>query len=130
MTFDSIMESEYFEYLLDLKDQGVVTAIELQPTYLLQPSFKKLGKTVRKIEYKADFLVTYHNHTQRLVDVKGALTDVFKLKAKLFDYYYPDLELLLLTKEKGQWVSVHQKKKGRTPRKGEVRRGKRKTVSV
>lgn len=125
VTFDSIMESEYYEYLLEQKDLGVIKDFELQPVYLLLPSFRKNGRTIRKTEYKADFLVTYQDLTQEVVDVKGMLTQAFKIKAKLFDYYYPHLELKLITKDKGQWIEV-KNKKGRTPKKGGVRRGKRK----
>jgi hypothetical protein len=107
--FDSKMEADYYRYLLEQPD---IETIELQPTFLLQEAFKKLGRTTRKIEYKPDFLLTYKNGDQVAIDVKGALTDVFKLKAKLFDHCYPHLELRLVTLRKGEWVDP----KGRASR--------------
>ena len=68
--------------------------MQLQPRFLLQESFKKNGKTFRKIEYIADFM--YEEDGKVIVeDVKGMKTDVFKLKRKLFEYKYPDLTLKL-----------------------------------
>lgn len=132
--FDSMMESEYYVHLLQEQDAGRVTDIQLQPVFLLQPAFRKFGKTIRKMEYKADFLVTYADGTRLVIDVKGALTDVFKLKSKLFDYYHPDLPLLLITKHQDQWIEVKNKpktKNGRTQKTGGVRRGKkRRNVQV
>jgi hypothetical protein len=107
------MEADYYRYLLEQPD---IKNIELQPVFLLQPAFKKLGNTIRKIEYKADFLLTYMDGLQVAVDVKGVLTDVFKLKAKWFNYTYPDLELRLVTWHKGEWMTPREKK-GRTSHK-------------
>ena len=38
----------------------------------------------------------YDNHLERYVveDVKGMKTEVYKIKKKLFEHKYPDLELL------------------------------------
>lgn len=69
--------------------------LELQPKFLLQESFKKKGKTYRKIEYIADF--KYIENGQVIVeDVKGMETKEFKIKRKLFEYKYPDLELKII----------------------------------
>ena len=73
---------------------GLIENLELQKVYELQPSFKKRGKTYRKITYIADF--TYYDKQRDQVvveDVKGFKTDVYKLKKKLFEYKYNDLEL-------------------------------------
>ena len=79
--FDSIAESRRY--------------LELQPHFLLQESFKKNGKTFRKIEYIADF--KYIENGKIIVeDVKGMQTDVFKLKHKIFEKVYPDLELRII----------------------------------
>ena len=43
--------------LLQLKEQGQVIDIELQPKFLLQDKYIYKGKTVRKMEYIADFKV-------------------------------------------------------------------------
>lgn len=53
--FDSIAESKRYKELALLQRAGEIQNLELQPRFLLQESFKKNGKTYRKIEYIADF---------------------------------------------------------------------------
>lgn len=97
ITFDSKAEARYYQELKLLQRAGEVKEIELQPRFLLQPSFKKDGKTVRAIHYVADFRVTYKEGTVEIIDVKGMETKDFKLKKKMFDYKYPDLKLTLVS---------------------------------
>jgi len=104
VTFDSEMESEFYKLL---KGSEEVVCFEIQPRYLLQEAFKKDGKTVRKIEYVADFKVLYKDKTFEVIDVKGQVTDVFKLKKKLFDKRYPDLHLILIRKYASGWREVN-----------------------
>ena len=81
--FDSIRESQRYKELKLLEKVGEISNLELQPRFLLQDSFKKNGKTYRKIEYIADF--QYIENGKAIVeDVKGMQTDVFKLKHKRF----------------------------------------------
>ena len=55
----------------------------------------KNGRTFRKIEYIADF--QYIENGKTIVeDVKGMQTDVFKLKHKIFEKVYPNLELRII----------------------------------
>ena len=54
--FDSIAESKRYKELALLQKAGEIQKLELQPRFLLQESFKKNGKTYRKIEYIADFM--------------------------------------------------------------------------
>lgn len=93
--FDSIRESQRYKELKLLEKAGKIKDLELQPHFLLQESFKKNGKTYRKIEYIADFKYTENGKTI-VEDVKGMQTDVFKLKHKLFEKKYPDLELRII----------------------------------
>ena len=93
--FDSIEESRRYKELKLLLRAGKISNLELQPHFLLQDSFKKNGKTYRKIEYIADF--KYIENEKTIVeDVKGIQTDVFKLKHKLFEKKYPELELRII----------------------------------
>ena len=93
--FDSIAESERYKKLALLEEAGKIENLQLQPRFILQDSFKKNGKTYRKIEYVADFM--YKENGQVIVeDVKGIQTDVFKLKHKLFEKKYPELELRII----------------------------------
>ena len=93
--FDSIAEGQRYRELTLLEKAGKISNLELQPKFLLQDSFRKNGKTYRKIEYVADFQYTENGKTI-VEDVKGIQTDVFKLKHKLFEKKYPDLELRII----------------------------------
>ncbi len=93
--FDSKKEGNRYKELRLLERAGEISNLELQPRFLLQDKFKKNGKTYRKIEYVADF--KYIENGKTIVeDVKGMQTDVFKLKHKIFEKVYPDLELRII----------------------------------
>lgn len=93
--FDSIAESKRYKELALLQKAKKIENLQLQPKFLLQESFKKNGKTYRKIEYIADFM--YEENGQVIVeDVKGKETEVFRLKHKLFEKKYPELELRII----------------------------------
>ena len=100
--FASKMEAEYYLYLKDLETTGAIKSIVLQPKFLLQPVYKKHGKTVRAIHYVADFGVVYADGRRVVIDVKGAPTAVFKLKQKLYGYLY-DEPLVCVTKTRHGW---------------------------
>lgn len=85
--FDSKRERNYYIKLKMLEDNGDIEDLQLQVKYELQPSFKINGKTIRKIEYVADF--TYKQDGMlHIIDTKGFRTEVYKLKKKLFEYKY------------------------------------------
>lgn len=93
--FDSSAEAKRYKELKILLKVGEIKELTLQPHFLLQESFRKNGKTYRKIEYIADF--QYIENGKVIVeDVKGMQTDVFKLKHKLFEKKYPELELRII----------------------------------
>lgn len=93
--FDSIAESKRYKELILLKRAGKISELQLQPKFLLQESFRKNGKTYRKIEYIGDFM--YEENGKIIVeDVKGKETEVFKLKRKLFEKKYMGLELRII----------------------------------
>ena len=98
IVFDSKNESLYYEALKDLKNKGLIKDFELQPKYLLQESFEKDGKKYRPITYIADFRVINNDGSVYLVDIKGMLTTEFKIKLKLFNYKYPNIELKLVSR--------------------------------
>ena len=92
--FDSKRESEIYLQFKILKQRGIITKMELQPRFLLQPSFRYEGKTIRAIYYQADFRITYSDGKEEVVDVKSYITEknpVYRLKRKMFLYKYPDL---------------------------------------
>lgn len=92
--FDSKKEGNHYIALKMLEKAGEIRDIELQKVFELQPSFKKNGKTYRKITYKADFCYFNIKDGKYIVeDVKGFKTEVYKIKKKMFEYVYKDYEL-------------------------------------
>lgn len=101
--FDSKLEAERYAQLKILERAGVIRALELQPSFELLPSFRKNGKTWRKTVYKADFRYILADGDRIIIeDVKGStavITDVFRLKQKLFEYRYPELTIKIITRK-------------------------------
>ena len=101
--FDSKLEAERYAQLKMMERAGVIRDLELQPEYELIPSFKKDGKTWRKTVYKADFRYILCEDDKTIIeDVKGStavITDVFRLKQKLFEYKYPELTIKIVTRK-------------------------------
>jgi len=89
--FDSKKEAKRYLELKMLQRCGKISNLTLQPSKVLQNSFKDyLGKSVREIKYICDF--SYTNNGQEIwEDVKGHKTDIYKLKKKLFLFKYPDI---------------------------------------
>ena len=123
LTFDSKLEAEYYQHLLQLQAAGEVTEIELQPKFVLLEGFKKNGRTFRAITYNADFKVTYANGSVEVVDVKGMITQQFELRRKLFEHRYPyELKLVTYSKIDGGWITHDELKKARKARKENKKR--------
>lgn len=91
--FDSELEGNHYKTLL-LERSGEIKDLRLQVKFELQPSFNKNGKHYRAINYIADF-VYYDVSKEKTVveDTKGYRTEVYKLKKKMFEYKFPELEL-------------------------------------
>lgn len=118
--FDSKMELEYYEYILQELENGDIVDYKFQPRFELIPPFEKGGKKYRKTEYVADFIVTYPSGKRIVIDIKGFKTADFKLKEKLFNLNYRSLELKLITKTKEfGWIELHDLERVRKQRKKE-----------
>ena len=97
--FDSKLEAQRYKELKVLERARLIKDLQLQPRFELQPSFKKNGKTYRKIEYIADFSYFDIEKGKVIVeDTKGFKTEVYKLKRKMFEYKYPELEIEEITR--------------------------------
>ena len=97
-TFDSTLEANRYCQLKLLQRAGEISNLQLQVPFTLQESFKKNGKTYRPIIYMADFVYTEKGKTI-VEDTKGIETETFKIKQKLFEKRYTDLELKIITRE-------------------------------
>ena len=92
--FDSRAEAQYYLHLKSESAKGNVVEYTLQPVYELQEGYRRGKRKVQPITYKADFLVTYKDGRQEVIDVKGMKTEVYRIKKKMFEYRYPDLEIV------------------------------------
>lgn len=84
INFDSRAEAAFYSYLLPQQKIGRITKIELQKTFTLYAGIK----------YRADFVLTMPDKSQRYIDVKGVETATFKLKKKLFEKDVGPLEVV------------------------------------
>lgn len=101
-SFDSKKEGEKYLELKLLKTQGSVRDFSVHPKFEIIPKFEKDGQKYRASKYIADFEVFYADGRHEIIDIKPFskkngyfLTPVFKLKARLFDIKYPDLQLVI-----------------------------------
>jgi len=85
-TFDSQRERDYYlEYKLDPE----VVNLTVHPRYELTPKYTNAEGVKRRAQhYVADFLVTYRDGREEVVDVKGMITPVFKIKQVLYEMRY------------------------------------------
>jgi hypothetical protein len=116
--FDSQAEGLYYEHLKELERAKVISYFVCHPKYELQPKFEKNGVKYRQISYIADFEVTYPDGKIEVVDVKPTfLLEAFKLKRKLFEYKYPQLEIKCVTYTKKYGWETHKENKERRKKK-------------
>ena len=114
ITFDSVLEMKYYrDVVCPMLESGQVTKCELQKPYELQPKFIHDNKTVQPIKYVADFVLTFANGTEIIIDTKGCPDSVAILKRKLFWYCYHDLTYKWVTyiKKYGGWIEYDDYKK-------------------
>jgi hypothetical protein len=94
--FDSKAEMTRYLQLRMLEVAGKIRDLELQVEYALTPSFTSPahGK-IRPIRYFADFRYLEVSTNRVIVeDVKGCLTDVYRIKRTLLLWKYPDINFV------------------------------------
>ena len=87
VTFDSRKEARRFDELYLMAKQGLITDLTLQPSYVILDGYELDGKKIRPIKYNADFRYVECGFVV-VEDVKGVLTDVSRLKKKMFLFRY------------------------------------------
>ena len=93
--FDSKKEGLRYKELKLLQRAGLIHNLKMQTTFILQPSFKKNGKTIRAITYKADFDYQTNDGRHIVEDVKSKATEkdkVYRIKRKMLQYKYDNIE--------------------------------------
>ena len=114
IVFDSILEMKYYrDVLLPKVESGEVINYVLQKPYELQPKFVHNGKTIRPIQYVADFYIIYKDGREEVIDTKGYGDQMAILKRKIFWYHYPDVDYKWVTyvKKYGGWIDYEEYKK-------------------
>lgn len=87
ITFDSRREADRYLVLKSMEEDGIIENLRRQVRYELVPAFDVDGRHYRPVFYVADF--TYVEDGKEVVeDVKGVVTDVYRLKSKLFARRY------------------------------------------
>ena len=93
-TFDSKLEAARYNHLKELEDQGLISDIEVHPPFACVVNDKKVCL------YKADFKYKNINGNEIIEDTKGMQTPMFRLKKKLVEALYPDVEIMVISKAK------------------------------
>lgn len=119
ITFDSKLECEYYKELMLKVKNGEIKSFSIQPKYILQDKFTKYGKNYREISYSPDFMIINNDDGVTLIDVKGFSTPASEIRKKMFDFQYPDIQLIWLTyvKKFGGWIETDKLKKLRKDNK-------------
>ena len=126
IVFDSALEMRYYcDVILPGVLSGDIAHWERQKVYELQPKFKWRGKTIRPVNYVADFYIERADGTSLVVDTKGNPDAVALLKRKMFHYKYPDVNYIWLSYSKidGGWIEFEELKRKRKQRKASKRNG-------
>jgi len=90
--FDSLKESRRYSELKLLQTAGIIKSFTCQPVFVLQEGYRRKDKKkIRAIKYIADFQVEYFDGHTEIEDVKGILTPVFRIKQKMLEKLYPDI---------------------------------------
>ena len=98
--FDSLLEYSRYRQLKILERAGEIKNLQRQVSFELQPRYKKGNKTIRAITYIADFVyVDVRTGKKVIEDTKGYRNEVYKLKKKLFEYVYKDMQITEIRKE-------------------------------
>ena len=93
IVFDSETEMRFLIEWIEPKIKiGEILSYEMQVPYILQEGFTNFeGKKILPIKYIADYVITFSNGKQIVVDVKGLPDATAKLKKKLFEYKFRDI---------------------------------------
>lgn len=118
LVFDSEMESDYYKVLKEKEKNKEIKDLSLQVKFVLLPEFIINDKKNNSLVYIADFTYRDLDNTLHVVDVKGMLTDEFKIKKKLFEYFYrTPLEIIVYEAKSKTWMSFEEKEKLKRERK-------------
>ena len=102
--FDSLLECRFYkEVIIPKIKSGEIKNVNRQVKYELLPSFVYKNRKSQASNYSSDLERADSNGDFEVVDVKGFVKPIDKIKSKLFKYRYPNLNLKFIgyTKELG-----------------------------
>jgi hypothetical protein len=108
ITFDSVLECDRYEYLLELQKQGKISDLKHHLSLPLLPSYTNYnGDEIPELRYNADFV--YKENGKNIVeDVKGASLfqdSRFEAVKQIFDYIYREKAYIrIVVMRDKQWV--------------------------
>lgn len=126
IVYDSAVEMKFMrDFIIPKLESGEIIKAERQVKYELQPAFKYESKNVRAILYVADFVITYADGHETIIDIKGMADSAAKLKRKLFWYKYPekDYQWISYSKIDGGWIEYDTLTQNRRQRKKKRTKG-------
>lgn len=82
--FDSLSEGLRYSKLAFLEQKNIIQNLKVHPVFDLEVC-----------DYEADFQYDYNSETP-VEDLKGKVTNMFKLKMKMFKKYYPQIKLIIV----------------------------------
>lgn len=93
ITFDSRKEANYYAELKLKKRAGIIKDFTIQPKYTIIDSYKcpLTGRKIPATTYSADFLVTYPDGREEVIDIKSEATAkkaAYRIKKKAFEQRY------------------------------------------
>lgn len=129
--FDSKLEAQYYRDQLLPRINRLEIDVELQPKFTLLKGFTTMqGKKHLPITYSPDFKITYRidaehpaGHTV-VVDTKGFEDQKFPIKRKMFDYFFPEIELQVIKHviKYGGWIPVEEYTKIKSKEKRDAKK--------
>lgn len=120
IVFASELEMKYYrDVILPQVGSGSIIEYDLQRCYELQPKFTYNGKSVRPIDYVADFWIKFADGREVVIDTKGMPDAKAKLKRKMFWFKYPNVEYhwVCYSKIDGGWCKYEDVQKARAERR-------------
>jgi len=94
--FDSRAEMNRYLQLRMLERSGRIRDLERQVPYVLVPKYRRRnGSLCRGVTYRADFRYFDIVTDKEIVeDVKGAITEGYRIKRALLEWRYPELNFV------------------------------------
>ena len=125
VVYDSRVEMLFYrDFVLPKMASGEIVECRKQVPYILQEAFRRVDKNgknvaVRKIDYVADYEITYRDGSKKVIDTKGFADSVALMKRKMFWYKYPDIDYqwISYSVKDGGWVDYDDLQKARRARR-------------